>query len=108
MGNKESKYEEKARHQTLPKYEQTLPEDDQTFPKDEDLLPKYQGEFVVAINNYEPRADDDVPFQKGDVLEVIEKKDDSDWWYAENRNNGSKGYIPRLYVAQLHSLEAEP
>ena len=92
---------EEAKHQTLPK-------DDQTFSKDKDLLPKYQGEFVVAINNHECRVDDDVPFQEGDVLEVIEKKDDSDWWYAENRRSNTKGYIPRLYVVQLHSLEAEP
>ena len=100
MGNKESKVEE-AKQQTLPK-------DDQTFSKDEDLLPKYQGDFVVAIYSYESRCDDDVSFQREDILEVIEKRDDSDWWYAENRKSGTKGYIPCPYVAQLHSLEAEP
>lgn len=84
----------------------TLPKDDKK--KDEHLLPKYEGEFMVAIYDYEARVHDDVSFQKGDILEVIEKEDGSDWWYAEHRKSGTKGYVPRLYVAQLHSIEAAP
>ena len=58
--------------------------------------------------DYKARVDDDLPFEKGDILQVIEKNDDTNWSYAENRKSGKKGYIPRLFVAQLRSIEAEP
>ena len=45
---------------------------------------------------------EDLPFKKGDLLELI-SKDEEEWWTARNRH-GRVGSIPVSYVAK--ALEA--
>lgn len=66
--------------------------------------------IVRALYNYIPRTSDDLPFELGEELDVDKKYTTSgrDWWFARSRRTGRTGYIPRNYVADITSLEAEP
>lgn len=60
-----------------------------------------------ALYDYEARAEEDLPFKKGDILILL---DDSnpDWWYARRSQSGSgrnDGYVPSNYVAREDTLE---
>lgn len=62
--------------------------------------------MYIAKYDYECRTDDDLTFQKGDLLYII-STEEGDWWYAQHKDTGEKGYIPSNYVAEHDSLEAE-
>lgn len=61
----------------------------------------------IALYDYNTRTTEDLPFQKGEHLEIIDDTQ-GDWWFAESKATGMKGYIPSNYVAPLRSVEAEP
>lgn len=61
----------------------------------------------IALYDYNTRTTEDLPFQKGEHLEIIDDTQ-GDWWFAESKATGMKGYIPSNYVAPLQSVEAEP
>ena len=69
-------------------------------------FPDQKAEVVVALYRYEGRTEDDLSFEKGDLLEV--RNSSGDWWYARDRKAGKKGYIPCNYVAPYQSIKAEP
>ena len=60
----------------------------------------------TAKYDYECRTDDDLTFKKGDLLYII-STEEGDWWYAQHRDTGEKGFIPSNYVAEHDSLDAE-
>lgn len=63
--------------------------------------------LFVALYDYETRTEEDLPFKKGEHLEIIDNKQ-GDWWFARSRTTMQSGYIPSNYVAKLKSIEAEP
>ncbi|XP_030641589.1 tyrosine-protein kinase Lck isoform X2 [Chanos chanos] len=63
--------------------------------------------LVVSLYNYEPQHSDDLGFQKGDKMKIL-NTDDPEWYMAESLVTGEKGYIPQNFVAKLDSLETEP
>jgi hypothetical protein len=64
-------------------------------------------DLVVALYDYTARTNDDLSFNKGDQLHVLDRSD-GDWWKAQHVTAGSKtGYIPSNYVAASQSIEAE-
>uniref|UniRef100_A0A6Q2ZME5 Tyrosine-protein kinase n=1 Tax=Esox lucius TaxID=8010 RepID=A0A6Q2ZME5_ESOLU len=62
--------------------------------------------LVVAIYSYEPNHNEDLGFEKGDKLKII-NKDDPEWYMAESLITGKKGYIPHNFVASMNSMERE-
>lgn len=60
----------------------------------------------VAKYDYESRTNDDLTFNKGDLLYII-STDEGDWWYAQHKVTGEQGFIPSNYVAEHDSLDAE-
>ncbi|KAM3870800.1 tyrosine-protein kinase Lck [Diretmus argenteus] len=63
--------------------------------------------LVVAIYSYEPNHSDDLGFEKGDTLKII-NKDDPEWYMAESLTTGQRGYIPYNFVATMNTMETEP
>ncbi|NXU89557.1 FRK kinase, partial [Xiphorhynchus elegans] len=69
----------------------------------------------VALFDYEARTEEDLSFQAGDKLEVLNASHEG-WWYARLLlPTGSvcpgrklEGYIPANYIAADQSIEAEP
>ena len=58
-------------------------------------------EQVIAMYKYQKQNPDELSFEKGCVINVIEKLD-SDWWTGEL--NGQTGLFPSNYVAPLSSI----
>ncbi|XP_029900890.1 tyrosine-protein kinase Lck [Myripristis murdjan] len=63
--------------------------------------------LVLAIYSYEPTHKDDLGFEKGDKLKII-NKDDAEWYLAESLITGQRGYIPYNFVATMNTMETEP
>ena len=59
-----------------------------------------------ALYDYEARTPEDLRFQKGEQLEVIDDTQ-GDWWFAESKLTGQRGYIPSNYVAASQSVQAQ-
>ncbi|EOA97273.1 Tyrosine-protein kinase FRK, partial [Anas platyrhynchos] len=84
-------------------------------------LPPLPGQHLVNICNfvalfsYEARTEEDLSFQAGEKLEVLDASHEG-WWYARlllppgSVSPGRKlqGYIPANYIAADQSIEAEP
>ena len=65
-----------------------------------------EANLFVARYAYQARTTEDLSFEKGEELKVLEGME-SDWWLAKSLKTGREGYIPRNYVAPLASYEAE-
>lgn len=61
---------------------------------------------VVALYPYKALCDGDLSFEKGDLLDVLQKED-SDWWSCRHTRTGEQGVIPSNYVAEVVSLESK-
>ncbi|CAB1330781.1 unnamed protein product, partial [Coregonus sp. 'balchen'] len=82
---------------------------DQLIPYPSHLTPPSSplpDSLVVAIYSYEPNHSDDLGFEKGDKLKIL-NKDDPEWFMAESLITGQKGFIPYNFVAPLNSMEME-
>ncbi|XP_008051316.1 tyrosine-protein kinase HCK isoform X1 [Carlito syrichta] len=60
---------------------------------------------VVALYDYEAIHHEDLSFQKGDQMVVLEEA--GEWWKARSLATRKEGYIPSNYVARVDSLETE-
>ncbi|KAG7267977.1 hypothetical protein CRUP_011001 [Coryphaenoides rupestris] len=54
-------------------------------------------EFVRALFDFPGNDEEDLPFRKGDVLRVMRRKPEDQWWNAANQE-GRSGMIPVPYV----------
>ncbi|CAI5778561.1 tyrosine-protein kinase HCK [Podarcis lilfordi] len=74
--------------------------------KPKPFVPDGTEEFIVlALYDYEAIHKEDLNFQKGDHLKVLENS--GEWWRAKALSTGQEGYIPSNYVARVNSLETE-
>ena len=57
---------------------------------------------VVALYAFTPGNDEELVFQKGEQMDIVDQPaDDPDWWEAR-KSDGSTGLIPRNYVDVVH------
>ncbi|KAK1337377.1 LOW QUALITY PROTEIN: hypothetical protein QTO34_002003 [Cnephaeus nilssonii] len=61
--------------------------------------------IVIALYDYEAIHHEDLSFQKGDQMVVLEES--GEWWKARSLATQKEGYIPSNYVARVDSLETE-
>lgn len=61
--------------------------------------------IVIALYDYEAIHHEDLSFQKGDQMVVLEES--GEWWKARSLVTRKEGYIPSNYVARINSLETE-
>ena len=69
-------------------------------------LPEAGWPLFVGKYDYDSRTEDDLGFKKGDLLYII-NSNTADWWFAQQRVSGDKGFVPSNYVAEYKSLDAE-
>lgn len=60
----------------------------------------------IALYEYEARTGDDLPFGKGEILEITNNAD-GDWWFARSTVTHREGYVPSNYIAPIKSITAE-
>lgn len=61
-----------------------------------------------ALYDYTARTEKELSFSKGDILEVVDKTKDGNWW--DGFHGGRRGYVPVKYVeiTELHSTPIPP
>ena len=69
-------------------------------------VPETNYPLFVAKYDYDSRTEDDLGFRKGDLLYIM-NTDEGDWWYAQHKDHGGRGYVPSNYIAEYKSLDAE-
>jgi hypothetical protein len=65
-----------------------------------------QGPIFIALFDYDQRTNEDLSFQKGERLEILNNTD-GDWWQARSLDSFREGYIPSNYVAESKTIQAE-
>ncbi|XP_014883600.1 tyrosine-protein kinase SRK2 [Poecilia latipinna] len=79
-------------------------------PENRPLPSPPKSERYIALFDYSARTENDLTFNTGDILEVLDTSA-GEWWIARAVNGISidkKGYIPANYVAPVESIDAEP
>ena len=60
---------------------------------------------VIALYSFNSGNPEELTFQKGDLLDIVDQpEDDPDWWEAR-KADGHTGLIPRNYVEIVHDAE---
>jgi hypothetical protein len=59
-----------------------------------------------AIYDYAPQSDNEIALSEGDVLMVLEKSSDDDWWKAKKKGrmedeDEPEGLIPNNYIEEV-------
>ena len=62
--------------------------------------------MFVGNYDYDSQMDDDLHFNKGDLLYII-STDEGDRWFAQSMATGKEGYIPSNCVTKWKSVEDE-
>ncbi|XP_071000343.1 tyrosine-protein kinase Lck-like [Oncorhynchus clarkii lewisi] len=62
-------------------------------------------DVVIALHDFKPTMDQDLPFRKGERLQILQEN--GDWWLAKSLVTGEEGCIPCTYVARVDTLEIE-
>ena len=63
------------------------------------------GEVYVALFDYHRRTADDLSFEKGERLMVLEKEDE-DWWLVKSLKSQKVGYILTNYIFEEKIYDA--
>ncbi len=63
--------------------------------------------LYVALFEYKMRDVDEMGFEKGEHLEIVDNSH-PDWWKARSLKTNLEGYVPSNFIAPLSSIEAEP
>lgn len=62
---------------------------------------------MVALYDYDKRADTDISFRKDDRMEVLDDNGNAEWWHVNNLRSEESGWVPQNYVAPERSINSE-
>lgn len=67
----------------------------------------------TAIYDYQAQAEGELEIKEGDLLFILEKSDDTDWWKAKKRaaaddEDEPVGLIPNNYVEEVSAPAFQP
>jgi hypothetical protein len=66
-----------------------------------------EGQLIyVALYDYKARTTEDLSFQKGEKMEIINNQEGG-WWQVKSLSSGESGYAPSNYIAPATSLQTE-
>lgn len=60
-------------------------------------------EKAVAMFDYAPQHDDELGFNRGDTIIIVEKVDDA-WWKGETEDGSKQGMFPSNYVQSMDGV----
>jgi hypothetical protein len=59
------------------------------------------------MHDFSDVSDEVIPFRKGEILDIIQCRDDLGWWAAMRTEESKVGWISKLYVQRLSKEMAE-
>jgi len=67
----------------------------------------------TAVYDYQPQGEGELEIKEGDLLYVLEKNTDDDWWKAKKKaerddEDEPEGLVPNNYVEEVRLLEWRP
>ncbi|XP_045511505.1 cytoplasmic protein NCK1 isoform X2 [Colias croceus] len=65
-------------------------------------------DIVVALYSFTSNNEQELSFEKGDRLEIIERPPSDPEWYRARDNRGHVGLVPRNYLQELADYLAQP
>jgi hypothetical protein len=68
--------------------------------------------IYTALYAYVPQSDQELAIEEGDLLYIIEKSTEDDWWKAKKRAEGGEdeepvGLIPNNYIEEVSLCPVE-
>ncbi|EDW03458.1 cytoplasmic protein NCK1 [Drosophila grimshawi] len=65
-------------------------------------------DIVVALYSFTSNNDQELSFEKGDRLEIVDRPASDPDWYKARNNQGQIGLVPRNYLQELNDYLATP
>ncbi|XP_064539571.1 SH2/SH3 adapter protein dreadlocks isoform X2 [Drosophila montana] len=65
-------------------------------------------DIVVALYSFTSNNDQELSFEKGDRLEIVDRPASDPDWYKARNNQGQVGLVPRNYLQELNDYLATP
>ncbi|XP_037959712.1 cytoplasmic protein NCK1 [Teleopsis dalmanni] len=65
-------------------------------------------DIVVALYSFSSNNDQELSFEKGDRLEIVDRPASDPDWYKARNNQGQVGLVPRNYLQELNDYLATP
>ncbi|XP_017464652.1 PREDICTED: cytoplasmic protein NCK1 [Rhagoletis zephyria] len=65
-------------------------------------------DIVVALYSFSSNNDQELSFEKGDRLEIVDRPPSDPDWYKARNNQGHVGLVPRNYLQELNDYLATP
>lgn len=67
----------------------------------------YYTSVCKALYDYKAQSDDELTFKEDDILYILDKEEDPDWWRAQLKpqsleQEGPVGMVPANYVDEVH------
>ena len=76
-------------------------------PPEVQSLPSQSSErYARAIYDYEATSNEEISFQSGELIRIIDNSSDDGWWTGENRD-GKVGHFPSMLVSDLDAEEED-
>ncbi|XP_038073023.1 tyrosine-protein kinase STK-like [Patiria miniata] len=60
----------------------------------------------IALYDYAAQEKVDLSFQKGETLDIINKRSEH-WWYARSTKTGQEGNVPSNYIRRARDIDTE-
>ncbi|XP_021945888.1 cytoplasmic protein NCK2 isoform X2 [Folsomia candida] len=83
--------------------EQEVDETLHTYAMAENVL-----DIMVALYNFTAQNDQELSFEKGDRLEIVDRPSSDPDWYKARKSNGQVGLVPRNYLQELSEFLTQP
>lgn len=69
-------------------------------------MPSHFLGIYVVLYDYTPQSEQELPLKEGDLLYILEKSDDDDWWKAKKRTlftdeDEPEGLVPCNYIDEV-------
>ncbi|KAK7099744.1 tyrosine-protein kinase Fyn-like [Littorina saxatilis] len=81
-------------------------QEDPTHLSNGGATPSVGKRIIRALYDYEQRVEGDLPFEKGDRMELLDNTSDASWWLARHMEGTEEGYVPSNYVALENTIES--
>ena len=68
-------------------------------------MPSHFLGIYVALYDYTPQSEQELPLQEGDLLYVLEQSEEGDWWNAKKHtllaDDEPEGLVPCNYLEEV-------
>lgn len=102
-----SKGRRKSRNKSREKNRRSLRKRSRDSYKSRHSTERHPSTIYVALFDYKARSNKDISFSKGDLMELLDKKEGQDWVPTRHMISKTMGLVPSAYIARNGSLKSK-